>query len=69
MTSKSFLSEKRRNMRCHYAVDLGNQRIETEDGRNRIKGIRYNFNSPISTIRFGNNIDWARGARFSHLLP
>ena len=44
---KSFLSEKRRNMRCHYAVDLGNQRIETEDGRNRIKGIRYNFNSPF----------------------
>ena len=43
----SFLYEKRRNMRCHYAVDLGNQRIETEDGKKRIKGIRQNFNSPF----------------------
>ncbi|MGZ0174910.1 MAG: helicase C-terminal domain-containing protein, partial [Planctomycetales bacterium] len=43
----SFLNEKRRNMRCHYAVDLGNQRIETEDGKKRIKGIRQNFNSPF----------------------
>jgi len=34
-------------MRCHYAVDLGNQRMETEDGKNRIKGIRQNFNSPF----------------------
>ncbi len=44
---RSFLGDKRRNMRCHYAVDLGNQRIETDDGRQRIKGIRYNFNSPF----------------------
>lgn len=44
---RSFLNDKRRNMRCHYAIDLGNQRIETEDGRNRIRGIRYNFNSPF----------------------
>ena len=43
----SFLKEKRRNMRCHYAVDLGNQRMETEDGKKRIKGIRQNFNSPF----------------------
>jgi len=43
----SFLKGKRRNMRCHYAVDLGNQRMETEDGKNRIKGIRQNFNSPF----------------------
>ena len=43
----SFLKGKRRNMRCHYAVDLGNQRMETEDGKNRIKGIRHNFNSPF----------------------
>lgn len=43
----SFLENKRRNMRCHYAVDLGNQRMETEDGKNRIKGIRQNFNSPF----------------------
>jgi len=44
---KSFLNGKRRNMRCHYAVDLGNQRVETDDGKNRIKGIRHNFNSPF----------------------
>ncbi len=34
-------------MRCHYAVDLGNQRVETDDGKKRIKGIRHNFNSPF----------------------
>lgn len=39
--------DKRPRMRCHYAVDLGNQRMETEDGKNRIKGIRHNFNSPF----------------------
>jgi len=43
----SFLKNKRRNMRCHYAVDLGNQRVETDEGQNRIKGIRHNFNSPF----------------------
>lgn len=43
----SFLKDKRRNMRCHYAVDLGNQRVETEEGQERIKGIRHNFNSPF----------------------
>lgn len=43
----SFLQNKRRNMRCHYAVDLGNQRVETEEGQDRIKGIRHNFNSPF----------------------
>lgn len=43
----SFIKGKRQNMRCHYAVDLGNQRMETEDGKNRIKGIRHNFNSPF----------------------
>lgn len=42
-----FLKDKRRPMRCHYAVDLGNQRIETDDGKDRIKGIRLNFNSPF----------------------
>lgn len=44
---KSFLKNKRRNMRCHYAVDMGNQRVETDEGQNRIKGIRNNFNSPF----------------------
>jgi hypothetical protein len=43
----SFLKNKRRNMRCHYAVDMGNQRVETDEGQKRIKGIRHNFNSPF----------------------
>lgn len=43
----SFLNNKRRNMRCHYAVDMGNQRTETNEGQDRIKGIRNNFNSPF----------------------
>jgi len=43
----SFLKNKRRNMRCHYAVDMGNQRVETDEGQDRIKGIRNNFNSPV----------------------
>jgi hypothetical protein len=34
-------------MRCHYAVDMGNQRVETDEGQERIKGIRGNFNSPF----------------------
>ena len=44
---KSFLNNERRNMRCHYAVDMGNQRVETDKGQDRIKGIRNNFNSPF----------------------
>lgn len=45
----SFLFPKKyqRNMRCHYAVDMGNQRVETDEGQDRIKGIRNNFNSPF----------------------
>jgi hypothetical protein len=43
----SFLNEKRRNMRCHFAVEMGNQRIETDEGQNRIKSIRNSFNSPF----------------------
>ncbi|WP_166831563.1 helicase-related protein [Thalassoroseus pseudoceratinae] len=43
----SFLNHKTRNMRCHFAVELGNQRIETDDGKKRVKGIRLNFNSPF----------------------
>ena len=42
-----FLKGKKKKMRCHYAVDLGNQRMETEGGKKRIKGIRHNFNSPF----------------------
>jgi hypothetical protein len=43
----SFLMNQRQNMRCHYAVEMGNQRVETAEGQDRIKGIRNNFNSPF----------------------
>lgn len=43
----TFLNDERKNMRCHFAVDLGNQRIETEDGSQRVTSIRQNFNSPF----------------------
>jgi hypothetical protein len=43
----TFIRDERKNMRCHFAVDLGNQRIETEDGSQRITSIRQNFNSPF----------------------
>lgn len=43
----TFLNDERKSMRCHFAVDLGNQRIETEDGSQRVTSIRQNFNSPF----------------------
>ena len=43
----TFLRDRRKNMRCHFAVDFGNQRIETEEGRKRVANIRQNFNSPF----------------------
>jgi hypothetical protein len=43
----SFTSDERKNMRCHYAVEMGNQRLETDGGQVRIKGIRDAFNSPF----------------------
>lgn len=43
----SFTSDQRKNMRCHYAVEMGNQRLETDDGQVRIKGVRDAFNSPF----------------------
>ena len=43
----TFVRDERKNMRCHFAVDLGNQRIETENGSKRVANIRHNFNSPF----------------------
>lgn len=43
----TFIRDERKNMRCHFAVDLGNQRIETETGTKRVTSIRQNFNSPF----------------------
>lgn len=43
----TFVRDERRKMRCHFAVDLGNQRLETENGTQRVASIRQNFNSPF----------------------
>ena len=43
----TFVRDERKNMRCHFAVDLGNQRIDTEEGSKRVTNIRQNFNSPF----------------------
>jgi len=34
-------------MRCHYAVDFGNQNMDKEEGLNRVVSILENFNSPF----------------------
>jgi hypothetical protein len=43
----TFLRDERKNLRCHFAVDLGNQRLDTEEGTQRVTSIRQNFNSPF----------------------
>ncbi len=43
----TFMRDERKNMRCHFAVDLGNQRLDTEEGTQRVTSIRQNFNSPF----------------------
>ncbi|WLD11916.1 helicase C-terminal domain-containing protein [Planctellipticum variicoloris] len=43
----SFLRDEKKKLRCHFAENLGNQRIETEEGSKRVTGIRQNFNSPF----------------------
>ena len=44
---KGFSQGRKKKMRCHYAVEMGNQRIETEGGQERIANIRESFNSPF----------------------
>lgn len=44
---RSFLRSRPHKMRCHYAVDFGNQKLETEQGQERATNIRENFNSPF----------------------
>jgi hypothetical protein len=43
----SFLADKPRKFRCHYAVEFGSQRVETDSGQNRAKSLRKVFNSPF----------------------
>lgn len=43
----SFQTGKPRKFRCHYAVEFGSQRVETDSGQNRAKNLRKVFNSPF----------------------
>jgi hypothetical protein len=43
----SFQSGKPHKFRCHYAVEFGSQRVETDQGENRAKNLRKVFNSPF----------------------
>lgn len=44
---ESFQTDKPRKMRCHFALMMGSQRLETEEGQKRVASIRMNFNSPF----------------------
>lgn len=46
-SAEEFLKNKSTSVRCHYAVDFGNQDMDKEKGRKRIKSILENFNSPF----------------------
>lgn len=43
----SFMLGEPKKMRCHYAVEFGSQRIETEEGGRRATNLRDVFNSPF----------------------
>jgi hypothetical protein len=44
---ETFQTGKPRKFRCHYAVEFGSQRVETDQGQNRAKSLRKVFNSPF----------------------
>jgi len=45
---KSFLAKNENpSMRCHFALDFGNQKIETASGKERVINLREAFNSPF----------------------
>jgi len=46
-SAESFLSGKSERMRCHFAVDFGNQKMDKAEGLNRITSVLNNFNSPF----------------------
>lgn len=46
-SAETFLQDASRKMRCHYAVEFGSQRIESESGEKRATSIREVFNSPF----------------------
>ncbi len=44
---KSFTAGRPKKMRCHYAVEFGSQRVETDEGGRRARNLREVFNSPF----------------------
>jgi hypothetical protein len=62
----TFLRDERKNMRCHFAVDLGNQRIETEEGSRRVTSIRQTFNSPFRPFVLATTSIGQEGLDFHH---
>ncbi len=46
-SARTFLNGSSPKMRCHYAVEFGSQRIETEKGERRAANLREVFNSPF----------------------
>ena len=44
---ETFQKGRPKKMRCHYAVEFGSQKIETEEGRKRATSLREVFNSPF----------------------
>lgn len=44
---ETFQNGTPKKMRCHYAVEFGSQRIETDQGQKRASGLREVFNSPF----------------------
>ena len=44
---RSFRAGQPKNFRCHYAVEFGSQRVETDKGEQRAASVREVFNSPF----------------------
>lgn len=46
-SAESFLNDESKVMRCHFAVDFGNQDMDKDEGIKRISNVLDNFNSPF----------------------
>ena len=44
---ESFRASRPKKLRCHYAVEFGSQRVETDEGEQRAASLREVFNSPF----------------------
>lgn len=45
--AESLIQKKKHTMRCHFAVDYGNQEVQTSSGADRMVNLRQSFNSPF----------------------